>query len=309
MLLSLSEGKACTSSFTTDNLIESGGLRFGREPGSAVVLDDPRISTHHFTIRVCSRQAQMTGETPPTACLADADTWAIELVDESSNGTWVNNRLVGKGSSVRLHAGDCIFALPSAHVGQRDMIGFAVALSGRFATPPLKVATPLRAQATARMEQRRNRSAKELDDDMAQTMHCKLCDEGPIHRVVTTVPCGHNFCLGCFLVWRQCSVECPSCDQLVRQIVRNHNVDSIIETYLQAKPDATRPAPTTDILNSIENDRKHAVLLAELLEGVQGPLRRPVRSPPELPLTHLRPPTSSNGRASSSPGSSVCTIC
>eukprot|EP00434_Breviolum_minutum_P024191 symbB.v1.2.021357.t1/scaffold1841.1/size101071/1 len=46
------------------------------------------------------------------------------LIDRSSNGTFVNGKVVGKGKSCPLHTGDEIEVLPKNRVGEDEMIAF-----------------------------------------------------------------------------------------------------------------------------------------------------------------------------------------
>jgi class 3 adenylate cyclase len=61
----------------------------GADPGRCLILDDPSISRDHLEVRVRSAR-------PP------------ELVDHSTNGTYVNGRRVERGSPIRLRSGDKI---------------------------------------------------------------------------------------------------------------------------------------------------------------------------------------------------------
>lgn len=271
-LLSLNEATAATVSFMVSALKETDGVRIGRAPGGAVVLKDPRTSLIHFAIRLKAED----GVAAPSAKLR------MELTDESSNGTWVNDKLMGKGNSVQLETGDRIFILPSAKVGQQEMIGFAAVIAGQSAPERQMPIRPPPTPCTAASGR-----GRDLGKDFVQSVHCKICGEAPIHRCITAVPCGHNFCLGCFLVWRQKSHSCPQCQEPVKQAVRNHSMDGVINTFLEAHPESARPATNLQILDVLEKDRKYAAGLDRLLSGLPCPEPSSRRGPPALPLDHL----------------------
>merc|ERR1719272_1409048 len=141
------------------------------------------------------------------------------------------------------------------------MIGFAAVIAGRAA--PERVRPPPTPCTAA--------SRRDLGNDFVQSVHCRLCGESPIHRCITVVPCGHNFCLGCVLVWRQKSHSCPQCQEPVKQAVRNHSMDGVIDTFLDAHPESARPGASLQILDFFEKDRKHTATLERLLAGQPCP--------------------------------------
>merc|ERR1719253_494635 len=118
-------------------------LSVGRAEGNTAVLRDQRVSYTHFLLRTPMRPDQAPGpEDKENARLE------LELVDLSTNGTWVNNYHVGKGKIVPVHSGDEISILPVTKVGRSQMIGYVVS-DGRQRPPST---TPSRARRTARSE-------------------------------------------------------------------------------------------------------------------------------------------------------------
>ena len=64
-------------------------IRCGRDPAHPMAIGDARVSLLHFTIRM---------RTAPDGSVT------LDLMDQSSNGTWVNGQRVGQGKSVPLKA-------------------------------------------------------------------------------------------------------------------------------------------------------------------------------------------------------------
>jgi len=306
------------------------GISFGRGPTNTVVLQDPRVSLRHFTIRLCKKNLDTQGakskgssveavssvdnalkhKAPVASGRVHPLGYALHLVDESTNGTWVNNQQVTKDCPVPLVSGDRIFLLPAARVGQTEIVGFVVVI----ATAP-HAFTP----------------EQNLGHQLVVDVRCRLCTEKPIHRCVTTVPCGHIFDLGCLIAWRHRSSRCPECGSRIMQIVRNRCVDNITETFLRSHPEAARASSTLSLLDLAECNPSSQMLLKALLAGVPTPARsacgKPIAVPEteaqttgalvsaaELPrhLQHLSPfvvePTVVHGAAESAPRSSSCEI-
>jgi pSer/pThr/pTyr-binding forkhead associated (FHA) protein len=238
-LVSLNDKTAATVDFPQSALSDSGSAEIscGRAPDNAVVLEDKRVSAHHFTLRVSC------GSGPDKENQSNPGEMQVELLDGSSNGTWVNDQPVGKGRKVPISTGDRIFVLPSAQVGAAAAIGFVV------------VALPFQSQKS---QQQNAKVANGTNParQLVSTVQCRLCSDALIHRCVTVVPCGHNFCCGCMITWCKGhgSPECPACKGPVRQLVRNHSVDSIVDTFIRAHPEASRAPESLERLNTVESD-------------------------------------------------------
>merc|ERR1719359_2741538 len=93
-------------------------LSIGRAESNTLALKDQRVSYKHFLIRARMRLAE--DKENEQSCTA------LELVDLSTNGTWVNNYRVGKGKIVPISAGDEIQILPVTKVGRAQMIGYTL---------------------------------------------------------------------------------------------------------------------------------------------------------------------------------------
>lgn len=282
-LVSLNERTARTVDVCNVPLNKSAKITCGRGEENTIVLRDPRVSVRHFCIQVrCTTEtpalettdagevepAMQTdivaeevadggapGQFPVAGSLKGAIRLELRLVDESSNGTWLNDKLLGKDRPHAVSCGDRIFVLPSSTVGQQSAIGYVLVLS--------KAAMEICAEAPAIEPPEPVASAGELRD----TMRCRLCGEAPVHRCVTLVPCSHTFDLGCILAWRYSSARCPVCNGEIRQIVRNRGVDRIVDTLQRNEPDTARSRSTLKLLEAIESDPRNDMLLRRLLIG------------------------------------------
>jgi len=275
-LVSLNEVTAPTYDFSQSSLAdcESVNISCGRAETNSMVLQDPRVSSCHFTIRV--RRSSPSNGSKRVSSGMD-----IELVDESSNGTWVNDQPVGKGNRVPLNTGDRIFVMPSAQVKAHEVIGYVV------------VALPVKSEAAGQLliSQKENDGGHsgnqeslcggpEAARQLVSIIQCRLCEDSLIHRCVTAVPCGHNFCCGCMIKWckPRRAPDCPVCKAPVRQLVRNHSIDRIVETFIYAHPDAARPNESLDRLDAIECDKENQIVISRLLNTAH--IVRPPRASP-----------------------------
>jgi hypothetical protein len=304
-LISLNENTASTVDFSQSALADSGSLdiRCGRAPANSVVLQDPRVSSHHFTIKVACTSREDDN--------INSGELELELMDESSNGTWVNDQPVGKGRQVPLNTGDRVFVLPSAHVGASDAIGYVVV--ALTCGPQKKLPT------AAKKEKAVSASIHpEATRQFVSRITCRLCEDALIHRCVTVVPCGCNFCLGCMIQWCKLSnsPDCPTCKGVVRQLVRNHSVDSIVETFIRAHPEAARTPESIEKLSEIESDASNHAVILRLLNNAHTVLPEATRRRgsqesrrPQQQAQHTRR-TAENTEPRSSQGQSrACIIC
>ena len=58
-----------------------------------------------------------------------------------------------------------------------------------------------------------------------------------MYKPVCLLPWLHNFCGGCYADWMKTKGECPECRDKVKQIKRNHMLNSMISEYLKKNPD------------------------------------------------------------------------
>jgi len=274
-------------------------LSCGRDAANKVVVSDSRVSLIHFTLHL---RAARSGQ----VCL--------ELIDQSSNGTWVNGRRVGKDRSVPLAVGDRVVVLPARVVGPDNEIGFLLLHEVRSAqnaptsqtsqtepvtpepqrrtqTPPLSSSSsPSLSPSTPHV------AALATPSELERDLRCGICADA-IFKCLTLVPCGHNFCSVCFVRWRRTSPKCPECRENAMQAVRNISVDRVVETFVKAHPEAARSEEELAELKKFEKDPQNVTTLRWLLR--EGPAFRATRnSDPMNVATPLRQ-TSTTGRQTS----------
>jgi len=210
------------------------------------------VSARHFLIQVRRTRDSVEGR----------GVYGLRLLDLSSNGTWVNDKLVGKDRAQPIRQGDRIFVLPAVRVGQFESLGFVLLTAPELQAPPPPAMG------------RERHLARVLSSSVNQ---CRLCGEAPCHRCVTAVPCGHNFDLGCLIAHRWESDTCPVCGEVIRQAVRNRVVDDVTSSFLVSKPDASRSDEALALLEVAEKNPKSAAILEQLMSGegsmddVRGP--------------------------------------
>jgi len=227
----------------------------------------------HFTICVRRKPAGKMDKLSSTGI-------ELELRDESSNGTWVNDSVVGKGNHVSISTGDRVFVLPSARVEANAIIGFVVVV-----LPCQSEASFAKENDSGNKGNRRDSlsGGLEAERQLVSIIQCRLCEDALIHRCVTAIPCGHNFCCGCMIEWCQAlrAPKCPSCDAVVRQLVRNHSIDSIVDTFIHAHPEAARPTESLERLNAIESNASDSSTACRLLQSAHCDRQDPQpRQPP-----------------------------
>ena len=69
-----------------------------------------------------------------------------------------------------------------------------------------------------------------------QQLKCSFCLE-VMYKPVCLLPWLHNFCGGCYADWMKTKGECPECRDKVKQIKKNHMLNSMISEYLKKNPD------------------------------------------------------------------------
>lgn len=199
----------------------------GRGPGNTIKLKDSRVSLHHFTVRV---RAAAGGRV------------VLDLLDQSTNGTWVDGKRVGRGRRVTLSVGVRIVALPSTLVGKEGEVGYVLLqdTKGAHCNPaPASAQEVPRPLASSSSSSESPAGFKGLPKALEEDLRCGICTD-VLHRCLTLVPCGHNFCALCLAKWRRRSMTCPGCREPVRQAVQNLDVDRIVQTFVRAHPEAAR---------------------------------------------------------------------
>mmetsp|Transcript_40072 Transcript_40072/g.115556 ORF Transcript_40072/g.115556 Transcript_40072/m.115556 type:complete len:406 (-) Transcript_40072:147-1364(-) len=209
----------------------------GRDPVNTVVVSDSRVSQLHFSLKLRAARGGLV---------------TLELLDQSTNGTWVNGKRVGRNASVPLAIGDHIVALPASLVGRAAEVGFLLLHDSHgarcgggqesqesFPPSPRDVSVPL---------------------DIENALRCGICTDTLLH-CLTLVPCGHNFCTACLVKWRRRSYTCPECREPVQQAVRSTSIDRLVDTFLLAHPEAARSEAELKAMETAERDPNNTAML------------------------------------------------
>lgn len=255
----------------------------GRDPANTVVLRDSRISQRHFTIRV--------------RCAADGVV-ALDIHDQSSNGTFVNGRRVGRGRRQPIVVGDRIVALPAEQAGLHDEVGYQLLHDTKGAACfSLAMEAPLAGDEgeDAKDGMQKPGVPKELEKDLK----CGVCTD-LFYRCLTLVPCGHNFCAACLLRWRHQSSRCPGCRAYVRQAVRNRDMDKMVQTFVQGFPALARTPGELQQMLALERIPENEAMLHRLVKGPR--MRHPEG------VAHVATPQHARQQPQTVVSTSVCVV-
>uniref|UniRef100_A0A7S1WWK8 E3 ubiquitin-protein ligase CHFR n=1 Tax=Alexandrium catenella TaxID=2925 RepID=A0A7S1WWK8_ALECA len=269
----------------------------GRDACNTMVLSDSRVSQVHFTVRVRAARGGLV---------------TLELLDQSSNGTWVNGKRVGRARSVPLSVGDQILVLPASTVGRAAEVGYLLLHDARGA----RCGAVQENQHSLPPSPRDVSVPRDIEDDI----RCGICTD-VLFRCLTLVPCGHNFCTACLVKWRRRSYACPECREPVQQAVRSTSIDSVVETFLLAHPKAARSEAEIKAMEMAERDPNNTAMLRWLTRpgpswtggtsnaprvGGPHPDARSVATP--MRRMQDRPPQRANQAQHDSASSSACVI-
>lgn len=181
-------------------LFEKDSVTLGRLSSCDIVLADPRCSSRHCTI-----SRRMTD--------GHEQFWIEDL---STNGTYVNETLLGKGKSCELKSGDRVELLRSRAVGEDEHLAFIF-------------------ESTDLSPKRRNTAdtAPMVKKSRIVDPHaiCQICMD-VIRHCVTLAPCFHNvtltqFCAACYEPCRD-TASCPLCRKTVTHVHNNPEIDARI---------------------------------------------------------------------------------
>ena len=175
--------------------------------------------------------------------------------DLSSNGTFIDNKVIGKGNKQKITSGEKIYLLHSSKVKQNEVIGFVFSAFQEES----KVSKRQREdnQKALAEEQKQNEKSRKFQEELGEEMRCCICIDY-IYQCVTLIPCLHNFCAACFSDWMEKSHECPQCREKGTELKKNHVVNNIIEKFLASNPDKKRPQEEYEGMNKknkIKEDR------------------------------------------------------
>lgn len=156
-------------------------------------------------------------------------TLQVDIVDTSSNGTFVNGLRIEKGKKVTLQSGDSVSLVnPSA--------------------------TGVEAEERKHLEflfQRLKAVSKE--EQMIEELTCGICRQ-LFYKACTVLPCLHVFCGHCISQSSKHNSQCPECRGDVYEIRPTHKINNVVDQLLLKRPDLKRPddeIAECDTLNNI----------------------------------------------------------
>lgn len=190
---------------------EQPALTVGRHKDCNLRLKDPRTSVNHFNIIARKKRVDEDSELGPI-------TYDCLLNDSSSNGTMVNGKIVGKGSSCPLRSGDEVCVLSASAVGVDHAISWI-----------FRNSTEILARGVA----------EATESKLLEHVLCPICML-VIYKCVALMPCFHNFCSACYSDWMKCKCDCPVCRQRVTTVIKNRAMDEVIDALLEASPENRR---------------------------------------------------------------------
>ncbi|CAI2365249.1 unnamed protein product [Moneuplotes crassus] len=170
----------------------------------------------------------------------DKETGVFTIIDKSTNGTFVNDKRIGKDEPSTLHNGDKVYLLNDEN--EDEKIGFIFVAT--YEKPSSKVGKKRKRNQMEGSEEEKesntNKKAKKKNNSAAvQQMKCSFCLE-IMYKPVCLIPCLHNFCGGCYADWMVKNGNCPECRDKVKSIKRNHLINSMIDAHLKENPDQTK---------------------------------------------------------------------
>eukprot|EP00742_Colponemidia_sp_Colp-10_P007413 GILJ01007980.1.p1 GENE.GILJ01007980.1~~GILJ01007980.1.p1 ORF type:complete len:538 (+),score=49.30 GILJ01007980.1:40-1614(+) len=215
-LMSLNPTKA------SNILLDKDTVTIGRRDENDAVIADARVSSNHCSV---SRVTEMKD---------GMSVVSFVLCDVSSNGTFVNNKKVGKNITIALKNGDEVVLLPESKVGKPDLLGYVFKTLKRTHS---EVTDPGSEPDTKKAKLERSDT---FTQSMLEDLTCSICTE-VIYRCVAAIPCLHNFCGACLSDWLARATDCPKCRQSVTEVHRNHTLNNVVSTFLSAHPEYQRP--------------------------------------------------------------------
>ena len=218
----------------------------GRGPDCDIVTEDyDYISSRHCILRV---------ETVGPSVV-------FKLEDCSTNGTYVNNTHIVKGD-IQLKLGDHIDLFGNSS-GSRRVSFILLAASSPTDSPiaarPQAATVDSSAISAPCIPQQSSSSSLSTSDvpvvaaaapdptpvtsfiapGVEQKLQCVICQE-LLYKAATAVPCMHSYCGGCISAWHKRSSRCPLCNTGIKQVSRNHTLDSLVDEVLQCRPSLAR---------------------------------------------------------------------
>lgn len=156
-------------------------------------------------------------------------TLQVDIVDTSSNGTFVNGLRLEKGKKVALQPGDSICLVNPSATG----------------------IDPEERRSLEFLFQRLKAVSKE--EQMIEELTCGICRQ-LFYKACTVLPCLHVFCGHCISQSTKHASQCPECRGDVYEIRPTHKINNVVEQLLVKRPDLKRTDEETaecDGLNDV----------------------------------------------------------
>ena len=190
---------------------QPGPLRIGRSKELPIPyrIDVGRMSSLHCEVHL-----------HPT-------TLVVEMVDTSTNGTFLNGKRMEKGQRVELRPGDSV----------------------SFVNPEL---TGVSAEERGKLDFvfQRLKGTRQTEK-IVEELTCSTC-LSIFHRPFSVIPCMHVFCGHCISQSLAVGPKCPECRGQIIEVRPTHKISNLVEQLLKANPQLCREdAVECDQLNTI----------------------------------------------------------
>ncbi|KAI8850101.1 hypothetical protein BC829DRAFT_489038 [Chytridium lagenaria] len=170
----------------------------------------------------------------------------VILEDLSMNGTLVNGTAVGKGNNVELKTGDTIALKKDLQYEFTKIERKEEKETSKRKLPETFTATDATKQPAKKVD--KGEELDELNDALEQSLTCAIC-RAVFYVPASAFPCMHTFCGSCISETIKESSKCPMCKVAIQRISKNHQIQSIVETFLKNKPDAQRTADEIEYMD------------------------------------------------------------
>lgn len=216
--------------------LTKGSYTLGRNSTNDIQIPDIRLSGVHCKV------------------FKDADD-NIWIEDLSSNGTFIENEKIGKGSKKKLASGDKIYLLHQSKVKAEDILGYVFS---SMVEGNAKIKRQREEDQKLLLEEKKQTEKQlKFQEELGEEMQCCICIDY-IYKCITLIPCLHNFCSSCFSDWMEKSSVCPQCREEVIELKKNATVNNIIEKFMENNPSKKRQKEEYDEMDGkdkIKEDR------------------------------------------------------
>ncbi len=218
--------------------LTKGSYIFGRAPTVDVKIPDIKLSGQHCKI-------------------FKDDQGVCWVEDTSSNGTFIDNELIGKGKKKQIASGDKIYLLHQSKVKTTEVIGYVFTVLIDESSELKRKREEEEIKSSLEQEKKLSEKQNKFQEELGEEMMCCICIDY-IYNCVTSIPCLHNFCASCFSGWMEKSKICPQCREEVTEIKKNALVNNILEKFMENNPSKKRTKEEyeeMDKTNKIKEDR------------------------------------------------------